>query len=257
MTAHGPTTGPTSATPDAPGPAGTRPAVLLVDDEEAITGALAPFLERSGFEVRVARDGQEALDTLDGWHADVVVSDVMMPRLDGRELVRRLRTRDDWTPVVLLTQVGESFERSAALDEGADDYLNKPFNPQELASRIRAVLRRSVGGEKPLSAADRLVSGDLLVDRTARRVFLAGTEVVLTPRASLLLDYLMTHPRELHTRERLLQALWGFDLVPSTRAVDHRVAEIRRVLHDDAGAPRFVETVPNLGYRFCGQVRRA
>ncbi|KQT96471.1 response regulator transcription factor [Sanguibacter sp. 4.1] len=234
-----------------------RPTVLLVDDEEAITAALAPFLERSGFEVRVAEDGQAALETLDLWHADVVVSDVMMPRVDGRELVRRLRTRDDWTPVVLLTQVGESFERSAALDEGADDYLNKPFNPQELAARIRAVLRRRApGGEKPLSTAERLVSGDLVVDRSARRVFLAGSEVVLTPRASVLLDYLMAHPGELHTRDRLLQALWGFDLVPSTRAVDHRVAEIRRVLRDDAGAPRFVETVPNLGYRFCGQVRR-
>lgn len=234
-----------------------RPTVLLVDDEEAITAALAPFLERSGFEVRVAEDGQAALETLDVWHADVVVSDVMMPRVDGRELVRRLRTRDDWTPVVLLTQVGESFERSAALDEGADDYLNKPFNPQELAARIRAVLRRRApGGEKPLSTAERLVSGDLVVDRSARRVFLAGSEVVLTPRASVLLDYLMAHPGELHTRDRLLQALWGFDLVPSTRAVDHRVAEIRRVLRDDAGAPRFVETVPNLGYRFCGQVRR-
>ncbi|MBF0723055.1 response regulator transcription factor [Sanguibacter inulinus] len=234
-----------------------RPTVLLVDDEEAITAALAPFLERSGFEVRVAEDGQAALETLDLWHADVVVSDVMMPRVDGRELVRRLRTRDDWTPVVLLTQVGESFERSAALDEGADDYLNKPFNPQELAARIRAVLRRrALGGEKPLSTAERLVSGDLVVDRSARRVFLAGSEVVLTPRASVLLDYLMAHPGELHTRDRLLQALWGFDLVPSTRAVDHRVAEIRRVLRDDAGAPRFVETVPNLGYRFCGQVRR-
>lgn len=234
-----------------------RPKVLLVDDEEAITSSLAPFLERSGFEVRTAPDGQAALTVLDSWPPDVVVSDVMMPRLDGRELVRRLRTRDDWTPVVLLTQVGESFERSAALDEGADDYLNKPFNPQELASRIRAVLRRAVVGQRPLSASDRLECGPLVVDRVARRVFLDGREVVLTPKASLLLDYLMSHPGELHTRERVLQALWGFDLVPSTRAVDHRVAEIRRVLADDAGSPRFVETVPNMGYRFCGQVRRA
>lgn len=233
-----------------------HPKVLLVDDEEAITSALAPFLERSGFDVRTAEDGEAALEVLATWPADVVVSDVMMPRLDGRELVRRLRTRDDWTPVVLLTQVGESFERSAALDEGADDYLNKPFNPQELASRIRAVLRRSVVGERPLSAADRLECGSLVVDRVARRVFLDGAEVVLTPKASLLLDYLMSHPGELHTRERVLQALWGFDLVPSTRAVDHRVAEIRRVLRDDAGSPRYVETVPNMGYRFCGQVRR-
>lgn len=234
----------------------TRSKLLLVDDDTAITAGLAPFLERSGFDVRIAADGVDALATHAQWHPDVVVCDVMMPRLDGREVVRQLRSGDDWTPIILLTAVGESFERSNALDEGADDYLNKPFDPQELLSRVKAVLRRQLSGQPPLSAANVLVSGDLRVDRTARRVWLGGTEVTLTPRASLLLDYLMSRPGELHSRDRLLQALWGFDFAANTRAIDHRIAEIRRVLGDDAGTPRYIETVQSMGYRFCGAVEK-
>lgn len=232
------------------------PRVLLVDDEEAITASLAPYLQRSGLDVTTAADGDEALDLCRTLQPDLVVCDVLMPTVDGREVVRRLRAQADWTPVILLTKVGESHERSAALEEGADDYLNKPFDPQELLSRIRAVLRRLTPGERPLAAASRLVSGELVLDRTARRVFLDGREVTLTPRAALLLDYLMSHPGELHARDRLLSVLWGFDFPAGTRAVDHRVAEIRRVLGDDASAPRYVETVPSLGYRFTGSVIR-
>lgn len=228
--------------------------VLLIDDDEAITAGLAPFLTRSGYEVQVAVDGVDALQACERWQPDILVCDVVMPRLDGRGVVRALRARSDWTPVILLTKVGASHERSAALEEGADDYLNKPFDPQELVARIRAVLRRSVPGEPPLAAASRLRCEDLVLDRSARRVFLADREVSMTPRASLLLDYLMSHPGELHQRERLLSALWGFDFPASTRAVDHRIAEVRRVLHDDPAAPRFIETVPSLGYRFRGKV---
>lgn len=235
---------------------GPPPKVLLVDDEEAITAGLAPFLQRSGFAVTTAADGDEALARCAAERPDVVVCDVVMPTVDGREVVRRLRAQADWTPVILLTKVGESHERSAALEEGADDYLNKPFDPQELVARVRALLRRSSSGERPLSAASRLVAGDLVLDRTARRTFLAGREVTLTPRAGLLLDYLMSHPGELHRRDRLLSALWGFDFPTGTRAIDHRVAELRRVLGDDPTAPRFIETVPSLGYRFVAAVTR-
>lgn len=232
------------------------PRVLLVDDEQSILDGIAPFLTRSGMDVTTAADGQEALDRHAAAPADILVCDVLMPRVDGRAVVRRLRAAGDWTPVVLLTQVGESYERSAALDEGADDYLNKPFDPQELLARVRAVLRRAVPGQPSLAAAERLVSEDLVLDRSARRLWLAGEELSLTPKASLLLDYLMTHPGELHTRERLLSDLWGFETAISSRAVDHRVAEIRRVLRDDPAQPRYVETVQALGYRFCGRVRR-
>lgn len=233
-----------------------RPRILLVDDDAAITDALGPYLERSGFAVRVAADGQAALDEVSHAVPDLMVADVMMPRLDGRELVRRVRARRLTLPIILLTQVGESSERSAALDEGADDYLNKPFDPHELVARIRAVLRRSAS-TPGLAGARTLTAHDLVLDRTARRVHLAGREVVLTPKALTLLEHLMLRPGEVHTRERLLATLWGLDFATPSRAVDHRVAELRRELHDDASAPRFLETVPSVGYRFVAPVGAA
>jgi DNA-binding response OmpR family regulator len=230
--------------------------VLLVDDEVAITESLTPFLERSGFAVRTAGDGIAALAAAASWRPAIIVCDVLMPRLDGRGVVRELRQQDDWTPLILLTKVDATGERSAALDEGADDYLSKPFDPDELVSRIRAVLRRSTPGAPPLSASDRLVAGELLFDRRSRRVWLAGKELSLTPRAMLLLEYLMGRPGEVHSRDRLLSTLWGFDFPASTRAVDHRIAELRRVLADDAGRPIYIETVQSLGYRFVARVSK-
>ncbi len=234
--------------------AGAAATVLLVDDEAAIIDGLAPFLRRSGFTVHTARDGEEGLAAHSRLHPDIVVSDIMMPHMDGREMVRRIRAGGTWTPVILLTQIDTSFERSAALDEGADDYLSKPFDPAELASRIRAVLRRTRGMSQPLTAAARLVAGDLVLERASRRVELAGRELNLTPKAVTLLDYLMSHPGELHTRDALLSALWGIDFVSSTRAVDHRIREIRRALGDNASEPVYIETVPSVGYRFRAQV---
>lgn len=236
-----------------------RQLILLVDDDEAIRSGLAPFLERSGFEVVQAGDGQAALDFLESAGSprpDLVVLDVLMPRLDGRETLRRIRRDDRWLPVILLTQVGESFERAAALEEGADDYLNKPFDPQELSARIRAILRRAVAGQAPLSAAERLTASGLRIDRVARRVHLDEHELTLTPKAFTLLEYLMSHPGELFSRERLLATVWGFDFPVTSRAVDHRIAELRKVLGEDPTEPRWIETVAGLGYRFTGTVER-
>ncbi|MGP9694387.1 response regulator [Brachybacterium sp. AOP25-B2-12] len=237
--------------------ASDRPRVLLVDDEEAITATLAPFLERCGFEVEVAADGARALAAHAARRPDIVVTDVMMPLLDGRELVRRLRTAQEWTPVILLTRIAESFERTAALEEGADDYLGKPFEPPELVARIRAVLRRSAGQARPLAAMAELTGGGVTLSRLARTVHLDGVPVDLTPKAFALLEHLMLVPQEAHSRESLLETVWGFDLAIPTRAVDHRIAELRRALGDDASAPRHVETVQGLGYRFVPQVRGA
>lgn len=232
--------------------------ILLVDDDETIREHLPPVLRRSGLQVRCASDGQEALREIAARRPDLVVLDVMMPVLDGRETLRRIRADDHvaWLPVILLTQVGESFERAAALDEGADDYLNKPFDPQELMARIRAVLRRSSSGRAPLSASEGLRAGELRIDRPARRVWLRGVEQSVTPRAFALLEYLMAHPDEVVSRERLLQSVWGFDAIVTSRAVDHRVAELRKVLGDAADAPTYVETVQGLGYRFVHPVVR-
>lgn len=238
-----------------------RPRVLLADDENAITSNLAPFLERGGFLVSIASDGQAALDGIGATKPDLVILDVLMPRLDGREVLRRLRRSGNWTPVILLTQVGEAAERALALEEGADDYLNKPFDPYELVARIHAVLRRATPGQPPLASAWQLTcpadgpgQEPLILDRRARRALLGGQALDLTPKAVALLEYMMTHPGELLTRERLLDAVWGWDYPAGTRTVDTRMAELRRALADDPGRPRFIETLPGEGYRFVCRV---
>lgn len=233
-------------------------ALLLADDEVAITEQLEPVLQRAGFRVSVVHDGEAALGRIEEEDPDLVVMDVIMPGMSGREVLRELRRQGRWNPVILLTQVGESAERAMALDEGADDYLNKPFDPCELVARLRAVLRRARRGLPPLTAAEQLRSGALRLDRISRRIWLADRELTLTPKAALLLDYLMTHPDELLSRERLLESLWGWQYATGTRAVDNRIAELRRALGDDSGrGARWIETVPGLGYRFAAIVDRA
>lgn len=241
---------------EAPGLAQTdRPRVVLADDDTAITSQLAPLLERSGFDVVTVHDGAAALTAATAVPApDLMVLDVLMPHLDGREVLRRLRQGGVWLPVLLLTQVGESSERAMALEEGADDYLNKPFDPFELTARLRALMRRAGRGLPPLASARVLRAGPLRLDRAARRAWVAGREVVLTPKAAALLDYLVTHPDELLSRERLMEVVWGWDSASTTRAVDNRVAEIRRGLGDGPGMPQWIETVTGEGYRFVPRV---
>jgi DNA-binding response OmpR family regulator len=230
--------------------------ILVVDDDPGIRDSLFAFLSRSGFEVSLAQDGQHALDMLPKTRPDLIILDVMMPRLDGRETLRRLRREGSWLPVILLTQVGEATERAMALEEGADDYINKPFEAHELVARIRAVLRRANAGAPPLSAAWVLISGDLKLDRRSRRATLKGREITLTPKALVLLEYLMTHPDELINRDRLLDAVWGWEQAVATRAVDARIAELRRALGDNANTPLYIDTVTSLGYRFIQKVER-
>lgn len=228
--------------------------MLLADDEASISSNLAPLLTRAGFDVDVVEDGRSALAALSAGGFDACVLDVLMPGIDGREVVRRLRKKGSWIPVLLLTQVGESSERAMAIEEGADDYLNKPFDPHELVARLRALLRRAQAGAANLTRAGQVVSGRLRLDRAARRAYLDDRELTLTPRAITRLDYLAVHPDELLTRERLLEAVWGWDNPVGTRAVDHRIAELRKALNEDSGNPTWIETVSGLGYRFIGPV---
>lgn len=227
-----------------------RLTILLADDDPTIADSLAPFLERAGFHVLVVSDGVNALEKAHAHHPELIILDVLMPRMDGRETLRRLRKANIWTPTILLTQVGEASERALALEEGADDYLNKPFDPHELLARIRAVLRRVRPGERSLSAAWLLTAYDLSLDRRARRATLAGKVLELTPKAFAVLEHLMTHPDEAVTRERLLDVVWGWEYPAGTRTVDTRIAELRRALNDDPAEPRFIETIPGEGYRF-------
>jgi len=229
--------------------------LLLADDDLDVTDSLAPFLERAGFHVLVAGDGVSALEVIQAQRPGLILLDVLMPRMDGREVLRRLRRAKDWTPTILLTSVGESSERAMAIEEGADDYLNKPFDPHELLARIRAILRRARPGEKSLSTAWVLACGELTLDRQARRAKLGDKTLELTPKALAVLEYLMTHPDECVSRERLLEIVWGWQYPTGTRAVDTRMVELRHALNDDPEKPRFIETVAGEGYRFAADVR--
>lgn len=228
--------------------------VLLVDDEESIIATLKTFLELSGFDTVTARNGLEAFDRLAQDRPDLVVLDVLMPQLDGRETLRRLRRRGDWTPVILLTQVTGTAQRIMAIEEGADDYLNKPFDPQELVVRIRAVLRRTQAGKQPLQTSRHLRSRTVVLDRSARRVYVDGDEVTLTPKAISILEHLMTHPNELITRNRLLDVAWGWEGGIGERVVDTRMVELRKAIGDDPADSQFIETVPSAGYRYIAPV---
>lgn len=230
------------------------PNLLLVDDDEGVRASLSAFLKRAGFSVDAAVDGMQALATLEKARPDMVVMDVLMPRMDGRETLRRMRQAGNRTPVILLTQVGEATERAMALEEGADDYLNKPFEPHELVARIRAVLRRVHAGTPALTSAWVLISGELRLDRRARRVRLQDQELNLTPKALLLLEYLMIHSDEVLSRERLLSIVWGWEKTVSSRAVDARIAELRRALNDPVENPSYIETTTGEGYHFIGKV---
>lgn len=231
--------------------------LLLVDDDPMIVDSLGPLLERSGFHVLLASNGEEALSKVQLHHPDVIVMDVLMPRMNGRETLRRMRKSNIWIPTILLTQVGEASERAVALEEGADDYLNKPFHSEELLARIHAVLRRARSVGQSLSSARRLASFDLMLDRQSRRAFLADASLNLTPKAFAVLEYLMTHPDEAVTREQLLHSVWGWEYPTGTRTVDTRVNELRRALNDDAASPRFIQTLTGEGYIFIAPVKPA
>jgi len=228
--------------------------LLLIDDETDLLAELKPLLERSGYNVDTSTNGIEGLQKIASWQPDLLILDVMMPHLDGRTLLRRLRSDDNWIPVILLTRVGNTTDRALSLQEGADDYVNKPFDPFELLARIQAVLRRTQHGQV-VQRSQRLQCGDLLVDRTSRQLWLGEQVIDLTSRAFGVLEYLMDHPGEIITRDTLLDKVWGWSYAVESRAVDMRIAELRKALSDNPSAPKYIETAIGTGYRFLGQVK--
>jgi len=228
--------------------------LLIVDDEPDLLAELKPLLERVGFAVTTALDGDQALKAVDLILPDLVVLDVLMPHTDGREVLRQLRQQGNWTPVILLTRVGTPTERALSLQEGADDYLNKPFEPFELIARIQAVLRRSQREDLPLTSFRLLRSDQLILDRQTRRAFWDGKDLMLSTRAFGVLEYFMLNSQEIISRERLLDQVWGWSSLNETRTVDIRINEIRKTLGDDPENPKFIETVKGSGYRYIKEV---
>jgi DNA-binding response OmpR family regulator len=228
-----------------------EPTILLVDDEDAIRAGLASALQRASFRVVEARDGREALRKVEQHQPDVIVLDILMPEMDGREVCRRLRQAGNWTPVVMLTQIQATGEKISSLEEGADDYLNKPFDSYELIARVRALLRRQAVAGRPAHLANVLVSGRLRLERETQRAWLDNNEVALSNKAFGVLAHLMGRPNVVVSREQLLDQVWGWEDPAGMRTVDVRIAEIRRKLGDED----FIETIPGEGYRFVGVVK--
>lgn len=233
----------------------TKTKLLLVDDETDLLAELKPMLERSGYLVNTASNGDIGLELLGIWHPDLIILDVMMPQLDGREFLRQVRQDQNWIPIILLTKVGGTTDRALSLQEGADDYINKPFDPFELLARIQAVLRRTQ--QHHTARSQYLRSGSLRIDCLSRQVWVDDEQLVLTSRAFGVLEYLMEHSGDVVSRTHLLDKVWGWSYAVESRAVDMRIAELRKALKDDPTTPHYIETVIGQGYRFLGQVRRS
>ena len=222
-----------------------QPSILVAEDEDALATLLQYNLEKEGYRVSVAGDGEEALARVEEAQPDLVILDWMLPKVSGIEVCRRIRARSESRnlPVIMLTARSEESDRIRGLDTGADDYVSKPFSMTELTARVRAVLRRI----RPGLAEDRVQHGDLSVDRVAHRVRRAGKEIHLGPTEFRLLDYLIQHPGRVFSREQLLDAVWGSEVYVEARTVDVHIGRLRKALGGDA-APNPIRTVRSAGY---------
>jgi DNA-binding response OmpR family regulator len=223
------------------------PEILIIEDEPSIAEVVEIYLRRAGYQVQTVSDGNAALKWLDQHLPDLVVLDVMLPGTDGFSILRWLRDRSD-VPVIIITARREEVERIAGLELGADDYVVKPFSPQELVSRVRAVMRRIHREESRAEQA--LTCGDLVIDPQTRLVSLAGQEISLTSREFDLLWLLVQHPRQVFTREQLLERVWGGSEYIDPGTVTVHLRRLREKIEKDASHPVRLVTVWGVGYKF-------
>jgi DNA-binding response OmpR family regulator len=219
--------------------------VLVVDDEPQIVRLVRAYLEEAGFRVVIASDGDQALYVARHDKPDLVVLDLLMPRMDGLEFTRRVRRERD-VPIIMLTARAEETDRIVGLELGADDYVTKPFSPRELVARVRAVLRRA---QAPPELPSVLRTGPLILDRATHTVTVSGRPVNLTPTEFGILESLMTTPGRVFRRDELLETVQGVAFEAYERTVDAHIKNLRRKIEPDPGHPRYVLTVRGIGYR--------
>ncbi|HEX6662646.1 MAG TPA: response regulator transcription factor [Gaiellaceae bacterium] len=222
--------------------------ILLVDDEDSVQKLLAYPLEREGFRVLQARDGQEALERFASESVDLVVLDVMLPKLDGLEVCKRLRAESQ-VPIIMLTARDDELDKVLGLELGADDYITKPFSIREFRSRVRALLRRAAV-PRQADAGDIISAGGLEIDLARRAVEARGGQVQLTYVEFELLRTLASHPGRVYSRRMLLEALWGSADYREPRTIDVHVRHLREKLEEDPAEPEYILTVRGVGYRF-------
>jgi DNA-binding response OmpR family regulator len=224
-----------------PPAAAERGLVLVVEDERSIADLISLYLRRDGYGVHVETGGDGALAAVERLHPVAIILDVGIPGPDGIEVCRRLRARDDWTPVLFVTARDDEVDRVLGLELGADDYVTKPFSPRELVARLRAVLRRTAG--RP-DREDVLQLGTVRLDAHQHRVWVEGAEVTLTSTEFDLLEHLLRHPGRVFSREHLLSSVWGYEAAAGSRTVDVHIAQLRGKLGE--GSP--IRTVRGVGY---------
>ena len=220
--------------------------ILVVEDEESVRELLRLYLEKEGFKVELASDGEEALDKMSRTSPDLVLLDLMLPKKDGWEVCREIR-KTSYVPIIMLTARGEEFDKVLGLELGADDYIAKPFSPREVVARIKAVLRRA--NATSLSGGRIWETLGLKIDYEAKKVEVEGREINLTPKEFELLWFLVNHPRRVYTREQLLEYVWGYDFVGDARTVDTHIKRLREKL-TEGGISSSIKTVWGYGYKF-------
>lgn len=221
--------------------------ILVVDDEPQITRVLKTTLSSQGYGIRTATDGKQALEEMKGWPPDLVITDLRMPHMDGLELCRAIRA-ESRIPIIVLSVKGEEKIKVESLDAGADDYITKPFNVNELLARVRAALRRAAVPLEPETAV--IETGDFRIDIAARKVEVNAREVRLTPKEFDLLVYLARRPGKVITHHALLTAVWGPNSAQQPEYLRVFVGHLRKKLEPEEGAPRYILTDPWVGYRF-------
>jgi len=223
--------------------------ILVVDDEKIIAKGLKFSLEKEGFEVSVAYDGEEALQLFYEQKPELVVLDLMLPIVDGFEVCRRLRKTDD-TPIIMLTARGEDIDKILGLELGADDYVTKPFNPRELVARIKAILRRSQAAVLDPANMQVIKLQNLQIDLFQHKVKVENKEVELTSKEFALLSLLASHPGRVFNREQLLEHVWGYEYYGDARTVDVHIRHLREKIEPDPSDPELIITVWGTGYKF-------
>jgi two-component system KDP operon response regulator KdpE len=221
--------------------------ILVVDDESQITRVLRTTLSGQGYDIRVANDGETALEIMKDWSPELIITDLSMPNMDGLELCRRVRP-ETRAPIIVLSVRGQEHTKVAALDAGADDYITKPFGIEELLARVRANLRRVpvvAGDDAPL-----IEIGDFRIDLPARKIKVNQREVHLTPKEFDLLVYLARHPGRVITHRTLLGAIWGGQSTEQVEYLRVFVGQLRKKLEPNSASPRYIVTEPWVGYRF-------
>ena len=225
--------------------------MLVVDDEKLIVKGIRFSLEQDGMEVTCAYDGEEALTFAREQQFDIILLDIMLPKLSGFEVCQQIREFSN-VPIIMLTAKGDDMDKILGLEYGADDYITKPFNILEVKARIKAIIRRTAKQEKKADTAGRIQAGDMTIERDNRRVYIEGREINLTAKEFDVLELLATHPNQVYSREKLLTMVWGADYPGDARTVDVHIRRLREKVETNSSEPKYVHTKWGVGYYFKG-----